>query len=88
MDYISCTYCGGFIGDDHLVCPYCKGGAGIRETYISKLIKEKWILSLSELSKRTGVGIHTIKGLLKGEEMGIITEGKLLEYIENYKGEV
>ena len=81
-----CTYCGGYIGLEHLICPHCHGET-FPKTYVGQLIADKWFLSMEELSRRTGTCVNTIRGILKGEDYGVITEGRLVKYLENYKGE-
>ena len=84
--YMKCTYCGTHIGMEHLICPRC-GDKTYPKTYVGQLIADKWFLSLDELSRRTGTIPQTIKGILKGESYGRITEMRLVKYLENYKGE-
>ena len=81
-----CIYCGYNVSEEHFICPVCKSQP-FPKTYVGKLIADKWFLSLDELSRRTGTSISTIRGILKGEDYGVITEGRLVKYLENYKGE-
>ena len=83
---MKCTVCGGFIGLDHLLCTYCTGT--FPKTYVGQLIADKWFLSLDELAKRTGTSIQKIRAVLKGEPYGVITERRLVKYLEEYEGEI
>ena len=83
---IYCTYCGYLMGEDHLICTCCKGKT-FPKTYVGQLIADKWYLSMQELSRRTGTHINTIKGILKGDDYGVITQRRLVGFLENYKGE-
>lgn len=57
-------------------------------TELSRFIGAKWYLPLEKLSERSGVSYEVIKRALHGETIGVVSERKLREFLENYKGEV
>ena len=57
------------------------------KTDISKLIGQKWFLTLEKLSERTGVSVSILEGAVEGQKIHISNERKIRRYLENYKGE-
>ena len=80
-----CIYCGYNMSEDHFICPVCKSQP-FPKTYVGKLIADKWFLPMSELAKRTGVKVESIRKILKGAKCRI-TERRLVAFLESYKGE-
>jgi predicted transcriptional regulator len=56
-------------------------------TELSRLIADKWFLSLQTLSERTGVPVSVIEHALEGGKIRADNERKLRSYLESYKGE-
>ena len=56
-------------------------------TTLSRLIANKWFLTLQTLSERTGVPVTVIENAVEGGKLRADNDRKLRRYLENYKGE-